>query len=93
MRNRLALAFLCATALLAATDWNEAGKQWWSHVEYLASDQLGGRDVGSSGFEKAAAYVAEQFERAGLQPAGQGNYFQRVQFTPDTTPKTLGSTA
>jgi len=81
MRKRFAIAFLFATAVLAATDWNEAGKQWWNHVEYLASDQLGGRDVGSPGFEKAAAYVAEQFERAGLQPGGEGNYFQPVQFT------------
>src|SRR6478672_3573521 len=81
MRNRFAAFLLCAVAGLAATDWNEAGKQWWSHVEYLASDQLGGRDVGSPGFEKAAGYVAEQFERAGLQPGGEGNYFQRVQFT------------
>lgn len=81
MRNRFALGSLLAVVALAATDWNEAGKQWWSHVEYLASDQLGGRDVGSPGYEKAAAYVAEQFERAGLQPGGEGNYFQRVQFT------------
>ncbi len=81
MRNWMAVSVLCATTAVAATDWNEAGKQWWSHVEYLASDQLGGRDVGSPGYEKAAAYVAEQFERAGLQPGGEGNYFQRVQFT------------
>src|SRR5436305_10341244 len=81
MRNWFAVGVLFAAIGFAATDWNEAGKQWWSHVEYLASDQLGGRDVGSPGFEKAAAYVAEQFERAGLQPGGEGNYFQRVQFT------------
>ncbi|MFL6450604.1 MAG: M28 family metallopeptidase [Bryobacteraceae bacterium] len=81
MRKRFFVAVLCAATAVAATDWNEAGKQWWSHVEYLASDQMGGRDVGSPGFEKAAAYVAEQFERAGLQPGGEGNYFQRVQFT------------
>src|SRR3954466_16316048 len=80
MRNRFFVSALCAATLLAATDWNEAGKQWWSHVEYLASDQLGGRDVGSPGFEKAASYVAEQFERAGLEAGGEGNYFQPVQF-------------
>src|SRR6476661_1555346 len=81
MRNWFAVFLVCAATAVAATNWNEAGKQWWSHVQYLASDQLGGRDVGSPGFEKAAAYVAEQFERAGLQPGGEGNYFQRVQFT------------
>src|SRR3954451_18506718 len=81
MRNRFAVGLLFAAVALAATDWNEAGKQWWSHIEYLAGDQLGGRAVGSPGFDKAAAYVAEQFERAGLEPGGEGNYFQRVQFT------------
>ncbi|MFL6414619.1 MAG: peptidase M28, partial [Bryobacteraceae bacterium] len=81
MRNRFLLTFILALGAFAATDWNEAGKQWWSHVQYLASDELGGRDVGSPGFQKAASYVAEQFERAGLQPGGEGNYFQRVQFT------------
>jgi hypothetical protein len=80
MRNTFALSLLCVASALAATDWNEAGKQWWNHVRYLASDELGGRDVGSPGFEKAASYVAEQFERAGLQPGGEGNYFQPVQF-------------
>src|SRR5919199_1018902 len=82
MRKRFAVFLLCVAGVAAAaTDWNEAGMQWWTHVEYLASDQLQGRDVGSPGFEKAAAYVAEQFERAGLQPGAEGTYFQRVQFT------------
>ncbi len=93
MRNRLALAVLSVAIAVAATDWNEAGKQWWSHVQYLASDQLGGRDVGSPGFEKAAAYVAEQFERAALQPGGEGNYFQRVQFTKISLDPTKSSIA
>src|SRR4051794_12296156 len=93
MRNRFAVGLLFAAVALAATDWNEAGKQWWSHIEYLASDQLGGRDIGSPGFEKAAAYVAEQFERAGLQPGGEGNYFQRVEFTKISLDQSKSSVA
>jgi len=31
--------------------------------QFLADDKLEGRDTGSAGFEKAAAYVTEQFER------------------------------
>ncbi len=68
-------------AATAATDWDAAGKAWWHNVEYLASDALEGRNVGSVGFDKAATYVAEQFERAGLKPAGDGDYFQPVAFT------------
>lgn len=74
-------ALLGLVAATAATDWEAAGKAWWKHIQYLASDELEGRNVGSPGFEKAATYVAAQFERAGLKPAGTQNYFQPVAFT------------
>ncbi len=81
--KRLSLALAAASLLAAAssTDWDAAGKRWWSHIEYLASDELEGRNVGSPGFEKAARYVAGEFERAGLAPAGSDGYFQPVKFT------------
>jgi hypothetical protein len=75
------MLILCALGVMAATDWEAAGRQWWKHVEYLASDTLEGRELGSRGYDKAADYVAEQFERAGLKPGGKGSYFQPVQFT------------
>lgn len=71
---------LAAGALYGATDWDAAGKAWWKHVEYLASDQLEGRNVGSAGYDKAAEYVASQFAAAGLQPAGTDKFFQPVAF-------------
>ncbi len=73
------LSFALAGA--AATDWQSAGKNWWKNVEYLASDELQGRNVGSPGYDKAAGYVAAQFEQAGLEPAGSSNYFQPLEFT------------
>ena len=40
-----------------------------------------GRDTGSPGYDRAAAYVAGRFERAGLRPAGDGGtFFQRISF-------------
>lgn len=36
------------------------------HVTYLASDELGGRKPGEAGGDKAAAYIAEQFQKAKL---------------------------
>jgi len=36
-----------------------AGKSWWAHVQYLASDQLAGRETGSKGYEAAADYVSD----------------------------------
>ncbi len=50
-----------------------------AHVEYLAADALEGRGAGARGGELAARYIAAQFRRLGLQPAGDaGTYFQRV---------------
>src|SRR5688572_8900490 len=55
--------------------------RWWTHVKTLADDSFEGRQTGTDGYRKAAAYVAGEFERAGLKPAGTKGYFQPVQFT------------
>src|SRR5438128_10765042 len=48
-------------------------------VAYLASDRLEGRGPGTAGEELATDYLASEFRRAGLAPAGErGAYFQRV---------------
>lgn len=50
-----------------------------SHVMFLASDALKGREAGTPEFEIAANYVAAQFYAAGLKPAGDdGGYLQKV---------------
>ena len=58
------------------------GKAWWSHVEYLASDAMQGRQTGSAEYLKAAAYVVEKFQSYGLKPAEiNGGWYQPVKFT------------
>ena len=53
-----------------------------AHMAYLASDELEGREAGTAGYDKAAAYVASEFEKLGLAPAGDdGTYFQTVRFS------------
>ncbi|RME37543.1 MAG: M28 family peptidase [Planctomycetota bacterium] len=66
-------------------------KRFQTHIDYLASDELQGRGLGSEGLEKAAQYVADQFSAIGLEPAGDdGSYFQTFNMTlrrklePDT---------
>ncbi len=50
-----------------------------AHVEFLASDNLRGRDTGTPGYDIAAEYVAAEFHALGLVPAGDdGSYFQQV---------------
>jgi len=65
----------------AATDWDALGNAWWAHIQYLAADQLEGRGTGTEGFAKAAVYVADEFRKAGLEPAGDDGYAQAVEFS------------
>src|SRR6266545_1748609 len=47
----------------------------------IADDSLMGRETGSAGAFTASAYVAAEFRRLGLEPAGdKGTYFQTVPF-------------
>jgi len=52
------------------------------HITYLASEELQGRLTGTEGEITATQYVADFFERLGLEPAGDdGGYFQPFEFT------------
>src|SRR3954466_522949 len=66
-----------------------------AHLEFLADDALEGRRPGTRGGELAAKYIAAQFERLGLEPAGDsGTYYPHVPIitlTPDPTLKIGGS--
>src|SRR5262249_10783373 len=47
----------------------------------ISHDSMMGRETGSEGNYKTAEYVAGEFRRLGLQPAGEnGTYFQTVPF-------------
>jgi hypothetical protein len=49
-----------------------------AHLEYLASDDLGGRETGTVHSQVTAQYVASVFRSIGLQPGGDaGSYFQK----------------
>lgn len=52
-----------------------------SHLKFLSDDLLEGRDTGARGHEIASLYIAAEFEKYGLTPAGDdGTYMQRVNF-------------
>jgi hypothetical protein len=46
------------------------------HLSFIASDAMAGRNTPSPELDMAAHYIAAQFRRAGIEPAGDDGYFQ-----------------
>jgi hypothetical protein len=88
MRKRIATlvltAFLCCTTAHGEGDGGKNqlavdGDRAKAYVAYLCSDAMEGRASCTEGYRKAADWVAENFRRWGLKPAGEdGTYFQTV---------------
>ncbi|WP_286756493.1 M28 family peptidase [Roseivirga sp. UBA838] len=55
-------------------------------VEYLASDDLEGRAIGTDGEVLAARYIADKFKEIGLKPKGTDKYFQVFRVNKPTNP-------
>lgn len=52
-------------------------KESSSHIWFLASDELRGRETGTPEIDIAARYIADQFRKYGVQPI-DGSYYQEV---------------
>lgn len=78
---RLRLLFAVALSAAAQAPDRQALEQIRAaslsgHVSFLASDLLEGRATPSRGLDIAAEYIAAQFRRAGLAPAGDDGFYQ-----------------
>jgi len=51
-----------------------------NHINYLASDELEGREAGTPAEATAAAYLSEMFENYKLSPMGTSGYVQEFNF-------------
>ncbi len=77
----VAAAALALSACAASDAPDAVTAAWWRTTAALSGDDMEGRDTGSAGYDRAAAYVAHRFASAGLRPAGDaGTYFQRINF-------------
>ena len=84
LRVNVGLALLAAVVPWLAGCVPSLEQRFQSHIDYLASDRLEGRGVGTAGIEQAAEYIAEQFAKAGLEPGGvDGTFFQSFEMTLD----------
>jgi hypothetical protein len=79
----IASAIGCGTGLAAASEMlakakaNLTANAMARHVHVLADDSFEGREAGKRGGRAAAAYIVEQIEDLGFEPAGDnGTYFQ-----------------
>ena len=55
-------------------------------VVFLASDELKGRETGTEGEEKAAAFIAAKFKELEIEPMGTDGFFQKFSVTPKANP-------
>ncbi|MGE5850845.1 MAG: M28 family peptidase [Candidatus Methylomirabilota bacterium] len=61
----------------AATQVGASAAELLEIVKTLAAPEMAGRASGSPGMERAARYIASEFQQVGLQPVGDpGSYFQ-----------------
>jgi hypothetical protein len=88
-RRDVTIGFVCALAIacgsgvaiagemLAKARANLTANAMARHVQVLADDTLEGREAGKRGGRAAAAYIVDQIEELGFEPAGDnGTYFQ-----------------
>ena len=60
------------------------------HVYTLASDEFEGRETGTPGQDKAAAYISTYYESLGMKPVNNGSWYQTYPLKRETN---LGSYA
>lgn len=90
--SRLLLLSSCATlALLPPALHAQASARWWHDVQRLSADSMKGRQTGSPEHRQAAEYVANEFAKAGLRPAGTRGFFQPVDFVTRTVDESRSS--
>ncbi|HLP17353.1 MAG TPA: M20/M25/M40 family metallo-hydrolase, partial [Bacteroidota bacterium] len=71
---------------LATLDPVFSSERMMKTIEYLASEKLAGRGVGTPGIDSAAAYIIERFKKSGLQPgADDSSFVQRWDDVVDQT--------
>lgn len=78
---------LLAVLLLLQAAPDDCKARLKATVSFLASDEMKGRKVGTPEGEKAARWMAEQFEKIGLKKALPDGYLQKFTLRGDPAPE------
>jgi aminopeptidase YwaD len=78
---QLALSLLLMPSVAASAPSVTTAEVLRSHVEYLASPELEGRMTLAPGIERAAEFIAADFQKAGLEPGPNGTFFHEYEVT------------
>ena len=70
----------CTTTTEPPLSRAERAERWWSDVSTLSADAMEGREAGTPGYDRAAAWVVERLQALRLEPAGTNGFYQRVEF-------------
>ncbi len=83
MRIYFTAILFFATTLCFAQTFSAAEIQ--THIEYLASDKLAGREPGTKGEKLAYTYIQKEFKANGLKPSGNKGYLQSFTYKTKTS--------
>jgi Peptidase family M28/PA domain len=76
MRRYIAIALVVLIGAIPAAAPGVQSERLLEHIKFLASDDMRGRGNGTPELERAADYIRQQFESAGLQPGWNGDWTQ-----------------
>jgi Zn-dependent M28 family amino/carboxypeptidase len=77
LKQSLAMWLVVAASGVNAAEHFD-GKTWWDTVKVISDDKYEGRDTGSKGEQRAQEYMVQQLRALGVEPAGDGGYYQTV---------------
>jgi hypothetical protein len=85
LKYSLLVSFFYISFTIFSQDLNNVKR----NVDQLAGPSFYGRGYVNKGDAKAAKYIASEFKKAGLLPANNASYFQKLSFPVNTFPNEL----
>lgn len=85
MKNRIVFLAFVALFVACAPEIDNT-VQIKNDIDYLASDELEGRETGTEGERLAAEYISKRMQTLGLEPMGEEDFIQQFEFRPKKNP-------